>query len=395
VVALVLTACGQGLATETNDPAPGEVLLVQTNDGLEAVSTAAGSAATTFPGGILSPRSDVLVSTEQSGNSTTLRRFDLTGKELGHAQVSGVVAARVISPSGRLVAATESEVAGASPYVPVGRSRTRVAVADAAGRVREYDLRGNFEPEAFSTDDGQLFMLEYIPALAPTRYRVRRLFLHNGLVRRIGRLKTAAPNQMQGTGRTQVYSPYGNELYTLYTQQEHAGHEEEVIQGENAFVHLLNLDDGWTHCIDLPSSFGSGRATASAIAITPDGSHLFVVDWTNGVVADAEPAKQKVTRSESIDFGSPDEQTFARANATRLYVAGGSEIVIVDSGDLSEIDRWSMDEEITGFTMNDDGNRLYVAVAGRVDVIDTATGAVVRTVETPGVLGLAHVEPPA
>jgi hypothetical protein len=128
------------------------------------------------------------------------------------------------------------------------------------------------------------------------------------------------------------------------------------------------------------------------MANTPDGSHLFVVDWTNGVIADAEPAKQKVTRSASLDFGSADDETFAQATRTRLYVAGGSEIVVVDAGDLSEISRWTMDDEITGLAMSADGGRLYASMPGRVDVVDSATGDVVETAEAPGALGLVHVD---
>jgi DNA-binding beta-propeller fold protein YncE len=120
-----------------------------------------------------------------------------------------------------------------------------------------------------------------------------------------------------------------------------------------------------------------------------------VVDWTTGVVADAEPAKLKVTRTKPLDFGSSDEQTFAQATATRLYVAGESTIVVVDAGDLSEIARWPVDHEITGLTLGDDGNRLYVAMVGRVDVIDTETGDVLRSIDTPGVVGISHAEPPA
>ena len=64
------------------------------------------------------------------------------------------------------------------------RSRTSIVVADPTGapQTRTFDLRGNFEPEAFSTDDRLLFMIQHLPAEAPTVYRVTVLDLKSGRV---------------------------------------------------------------------------------------------------------------------------------------------------------------------------------------------------------------------
>jgi hypothetical protein len=393
VTAAALCACGAEAATEANRSAPADLLFVPVEGGLDVLSATSGHPTRTLPGGIASPDYSVLASTEPEGDGTLVRMTDLAGEELVRASVAGQMTARVVSPSGALVAVTEPAEDGSTPYVPAGRSSTKVTVVDADGKSETFDLRGNFEPEAFSTDDRQLFLIEYIPARAPTRYRVRRLLLSKGKVFPIGRLKTAAPGQMQGTGRTQVYSPYGNELYTLYTQQKEAGHDHDAIRGEHAFVHLLNLDDGWTHCIDLPASFGSGRATASAVAVTPQGDDLFVVDWTKGIVADAQPAELRVVRSASVDFGAPDDRTYAQVTGDRLYVGGGSDIVVLDTDTLRVVDRWPMRGEITGLTLTDDAERLYVATAGAIDVVDVTTGETGHEIETPDALGVVHAAP--
>ena len=394
MVAAVMAGCGAEAATPAQRSVPADVLMVPVDGGLDLVSAATGRVALSLSGGIASPDYSVLASTSPEGDETVVRTTDLSGAELASATVDGAMTARVVSPSGELVAVTEPPRAGTTAYVPAGRSTTRVAVVDGDGRASAFDLKGNFEPEAFSTDDRQLFLIEYIPARAPTRYRVRRLVLARGKVYPIGRLKTAAPGQMQGTGRTQVYSPYGNELYTLYTQQREAGHDGEGIHGEHAFVHLLNLDGGWTHCIDLPASFGSGTATASAVAITPDGADLFVVDWTQGIVADAQPSELRVVRRAAVDFGAPDERTYAQATSDRLYVAGGSEVVVLDTADLAEIARWPMRGEVSGLSLSDDAGRLFVATPGAIDVVDAATGEMLHEIEAADALGVVHAAPP-
>jgi hypothetical protein len=120
--------------------------------------------------------------------------------------------------SGRSVAlipqrALESRHAGS------GRNRTRIVVARPdGGRLRTFDLRGDFEPEAFSTDDRKLFLIECLPGDSG-RYRVRMMRLASGAVLSVGRLTKTAPDSMRGTGRVHEYSPDGDVLYTLYTRQ--------------------------------------------------------------------------------------------------------------------------------------------------------------------------------
>ena len=392
ILALALAACGQAQSSPSRPKdVPEEVAILSTDAGLDLVA-ADGELIASVPGGVASPDYDVLVSTQERDGSTLVRRLDTLGTELSRAAVPGNVIARVVSGDGALVALTEPGAPGSTTYAPTPRSSTRIDIVDAEGATTRFDLDGNFEPEAFSTDGEQLFLLEYIPAQAPTRYRVRRLRLDTGRVVPIGRLKTGAPNQMQGTGRAQVYSPWGDELYTLYTQQDAPGHHDTAFEGNHAFVHLLNLESSWTHCIDLPHSFGHGTATASALAVTPSGSHLVVVDWSSGVVADASPDKLKVMRTETVAFGAPDDQTFAAATEPRLYVAGGNEIVVLDTTSLEVVGRWGLDSEITGLSLSDDGARLLASTSDALTTIDADDGRVIDEVPTADAHGVAHVE---
>jgi hypothetical protein len=396
VLAVALAACGQqahSSPAQREAAEPESVLHMAAETGLQLVSTTGDETVVTVPGGVASPDHDVLVSTETRSSETLVRRLDGHGTELSRWLVSGDVEARVVSPLGTSVALTERASSAPSTYAPTPRSSTRVVVARAEGPTLDLNLPGNFEPEAFSTDDEELFLLEYLPALAPTRYQVRRLILDKGDVLQIGRQKAAAPDQMQGTGRAQVYSPWGDELYTLYTQQESSGHEGAAFSGDHAFVHLLNLEGSWTHCIDLPHTFGHGEASASAITVSPDGSRLFVVDWSAGMIAEAAPQKLEVVRTAAVAFGDPDDRTFAAATDDLLYVAGGAEVVVVDARGLSVSARWTVPGEITGLTVSDDGSRLYVSSGGEVTTLDAADGEIVDTTSIGNGHGLTHVAP--
>jgi hypothetical protein len=272
-------------------------------------------------------------------------------------------------------------------------------VSTGDGATRAYNLKGNFEIEAFSTDDRQLFLLEYRPALNPTRYTLRRLKLESGDVIPIKRSKQNAPGSMRGTGRIALFSPRGHELYTLYTQQgpNYAhGPDDTHYQdagGVLAFVHLLNLEGAWTHCIDLPLPFGTGAVTTHALAMSADGSRLYVVDPSSGGVAVIDPSQAKVLESVTMNLESltkGDASAQVGSNGT-LYLAGGSQVLVLDGRTLETMQRWDMGERVSGLTVGSDAARLYLAVRNGVKVVDSATGRVIDVIRAHGITGLSHV----
>jgi hypothetical protein len=350
-----------------------------------------------IPNGVANRDFSEVFSTKAGPRKTKIvRRETGSGSPLDKMTIRGRFAANVVGPKG-LVALTPPRSEGATPWLPDARVRTTVVVADSmSGTERRYRLRGNFEPEAFSTNGRRLYMIEYIPPSEPNRYRVRILSLSTGEVSAIGRLKGQAPDQMRGTGRMQVYAPDGDELYTLYTRQgpnyAHGTPVEVSPHPTNAFIHLLNLEDGWAHCIDLPLPFGKGRATASAIEVSPDGGRVFVTDWTNGAVAVVDPDDVKVLSVAQIHLGDADDETFATTGGSRrLYVAGNDSVVTIDISSMKAVDRWQMDGEVTGLEVGPDGRTVYVAVGESVTMIDAAGGAQVGVVAVDAVTNILNV----
>lgn len=375
-------------------PTASDLLLLGTDKGTETLATGEGERSLDLPEGIVIPGTTRLFSSAMSRSSTTLAVTDLaSGKTTRGSRFAGSLVTSVVSGSGRYAALTSPRREGATPWLPDGRRETRIVIASiAGGRDRSFELQGNIEPEAFSTDDRTLFLIEFMPAMAPTHYAVRRLNLASGRVAPIARLKLSAPRVMRGTGRMQELAPDREELYTLYTQQgpnyAHGTPESSDPDTVHAFVHVLSLRDRWAHCIDLPAPFGTGRATASALAQTPDGGLLYVTDWTNGVVAKIDPSNLRVLEVMEAPFGGADDQTFADATEEVVYVAGESTVLALDAGTMRQIGRWRAPAEIEGLKAAPSGDAIYVAVGSRVVKLDADLKSQTRSWRTRGITGI-------
>jgi hypothetical protein len=284
----------------------------------------------------------------------------------------------------------------------VDRSSTTIIVAhpgDPSGTSERYRLRGNYAPEAFSTDRSGLLMLQYLPAVDPVSYRVVRLELDKGKVEDLyGRTKGAQPmGPMSGTRLQQVPAPDASRLYTLYTDQPedyakaYSGYAS-TGHGPVAFVHTLDLQDSWAFCVDLPRAFGPGDAEAKAIAISPDGSRLYAVDTDQGLVAATDTRRLKVVGVENADLGlghSGQAVASVSADGGTLYVGRGSNVVALRLEDMKVLDRWSLGGATTGLATSSD--RLYATTPDGVRILNPDTGAQIRSVPVSGVTGIAYL----
>jgi hypothetical protein len=313
-----------------------------------------------------------------------------------------------VSADGRLVALAGGNggTAGGSTYRPAGRSRTTLVVADDGGERLRLDLPGNLEPEAFSADGQRLFVLDYRPATAPERYRVRMLDLTTRrlepLVTRVKTaVRTGAEEEMRGQGRQAVYDPSRGLLFTLYTHQPDHLHTRDLIAGArdgsphvHAFVHTLSLREHWAYCIDLPAPFGQGPAARHAIALDRAGGPggLVVVEAVSGAIARLDPDALTVARTGS--FVPPAEgagEAVARFTpAGDLLVATGPEVVRLAS-DGRQIGRWACGSDVRGLVAHPDGHRVYVGQNGAVACVDLATGRTLSRAPARGLHSLREL----
>src|SRR5581483_9173174 len=123
---------------------------------------------------------------------------------------------------------------------------------------------------------------------------------------------------------------------------------------------------------------GSG---ASGIAITPDGTHVYVANATAGTVSVINTATNSV-QTISSGLGTTPVGVAVSADGTKAYVAnqGSGTVSVIDTSSNTVVNTiTSVGTSPTRLTMSPDGTRLYVsleATTGGVAIIDTLTNAV-------------------
>jgi hypothetical protein len=410
VVALVTVACtGSDAPDPTSDvadpPVATESLLLSTHDGPLVVQVPSGSVLFREPGAISSLGGAWVLSATERQDAIGLRTLDgATGEPVFTSRIPGELEARIVSESGRAVALMDPLPEGWDAAVPLPRARTRIVVADPAGErdPRTFHLRGNFEPEAFSSDDGRLFMIQHLPAETPSVYRVTVLDLDRGKVLPVfGPFKGPA-ERMPGTRLSQLLSPDADQLYTLYTSSRpgYAPHDAPVASDAAvSFVHVLSLADGWAHCVGLPKVMWDRPADEQAMTTTPDGTYLFVIDAGRDIVAAVHTGSLEV-RTTPVDLPfdgaigwtsaqiSPDGGTLYVAvsgddNALASAGDDGSTVAALDARTFEVLDTWRISGPVSGLGVSSDGATVYAAAGGRVVLLDATSGSELGAVPIP------------
>jgi hypothetical protein len=357
VLALVAAGCGD------DDTGPA-LLILPTTVGTAVVDGDTGARELLLTGSTSTPDGDVLFEARSNGGSTfvgarTVRTFN----SLWSTDIEGSFESRVANADGTRVVLGPSR---AGVFLPVGtlapgRTETTLAVVGDGGSVDELTVTGNVEPEGFSVDGDSLFVVNYLPAEAPTYYQVKQLDLATGELHDVFSVDEALQETMRGTARTQTWDPEGDRLYTLYT-----------LDGGGAFVHVLDLDEEWAHCVDLP--FGIA-ATSAGMALSSDGRTLYVADGEGSGLAEVDTESLAVTEEGTLprlgvaEAGAP---TAVAIDGRRLLVGHGRDIDVLDRGSFEALDRFEVGEPLVGVQV--EGDEVFVAQQGSVAVLDAGSG---------------------
>jgi hypothetical protein len=382
-IAVAVSILGVGCARSSDPsgsaPAPQDVLFVRNDRSVTLVRDLPDGDAVRMSGAVPALDWSAVVQASVDDRVTSVTAVDTSsGKELWAEDVPGTFDAKVASSDARYVALGPP---GDGTGYPIGRTTTPLVVlrADGSGP-STYQLEGNYEPEAFSSDGKSLFVIEYLPPRNPTSYQVRRLELTTGEVVGVYTPHEELQEAMEGTARIQAASPDGRRLYTLYSFRDAQG-------TPHAFIHVLDLRDLWAHCINLPGSFATSPQKAMAITVAPSGDTVYVADAAADVVAQVDTRSLSVARTSDVDFGvSGFPAQVAVGSNDVLYVSSGTRLLAVDPATLTQRRTWYMTEDITGLQPANDGRRLYVGLKDQIVMIDTASGQEVGTL-TPADLG--------
>ena len=307
--------------------------------------------------------------------------------------VGGVVTARVeltddVVPlvtdlDGRYVALGPPDGEPAEGTIVIGRAETTLEVRSPSGDGHRVTLPGNFVPEAFSTEPsgGQapsVFLVEYLPADAPTHYRVRVLDWATGELRWPSNLRDkvqAVDTEMAGISRDQVVAADRGLLFTLY-RGHHAGEGEDY-----AFVHVLGMTGGvW--CLEVPAALGLGAAPG-AVAVSPDERTLYVAS-ANGALAeydiDAVLDPQRDPSATRVTSGLPagDARPALTVAEHGPVLAQAGAVAWVDARSLEVFAEHALGSSISALA-GGDGDRVVAATADGVVVVEPGASPVRRS----------------
>lgn len=371
VVSLViLGACGQ----PSSPVATEDVLFLASPQGLFAVTSEDDRSR--FAGPLAVPTRDwsTTVRTVARHRATNVIANDpSSGVSRWEREVPGQVRVKVVSNDGSFVALSPLR----ERYYRDGREQTKLLITGEEHSPQRVVLDGNYEPEAFSTDGKSLFVIRYMPASNPNSYQVRRLDLVTEKVEGVYTPDAHLQERMGGTARVQAASQQGDRLYTLYTLMGNDGER-------HAFVHVLSLDELWAHCIDLPEGFAESAESATALAVTPDGSRLVAANSVTGTIAEIDTEKLALARTTEMDLGSGRE-AFASTSSSTIYLASGERVIAVDTATLGERHAWAMPERVRGLQATQDSRRLYVGLKKRIVLLDALSGKQLELIDPSGV----------
>jgi hypothetical protein len=368
---VVLGACGQPAATVATD----DILFLASPRGLFAVGTDEDRAR--FAGPLAVPTRDwstTVRTVAQHGATQVIANDPASGMSRWEREVPGNVRVKVVSNDGALVALSPLR----ERYFQDGRTETKLLITgDGAPSTQRVVLDGNYEPEAFSIDGKSLFIIRYLPARNPNSYQVRRLDLITEEVEGVYTPDADLQERMGGTARVQAASPAGDRLYTLYTLTGEDGER-------HAFVHVLDLDELWAHCVDLPDGFTDSAEWATALTVSSDGARMIAANSKTGTIAEIDTEKLTVARTTELDLGG-GRLAHASATPATIYLASGERVVAVDSASLSARHVWEMTENVRGLQATQDSRRLYVGLRRSIILFDALSGKQLSLIDPSGI----------
>jgi DNA-binding beta-propeller fold protein YncE len=360
-------------SAQTAAPVAAERLLVEGETSTDIVDTATGRTVASLPSGVLAPSKDLIVHLTAGGGKTAVAGLDLAGKSVFALAVSGEYS---------LPSAYGAAPSGFSPngkwLVLVSRDATesRFAVIDVAKAevTATITLSSRFSFDAIHNDGSAMYLIEH-PQPGTTSYNVRLYTIATRTLLPDIIFDKAAIGQydptvglMDGTFHVSVAPTRGDWSFGLYMRP-----------NGSPFVHALNVPGRYATCI--VNLAGTWRPSSMfSMALSGDGTWLYVVDPAGGTASVIDARSQQVSRSASFATRGAGDPHAASAvvsrDGTRLYASAAKGVAILQTTDLSLRGWAAPDLAVRALALSSDGARLFALSANGVDVIDAASGRV-------------------
>jgi sugar lactone lactonase YvrE len=319
---------------------------------------------------VVAPDRSTVVQAEAMTTGTRVVESDAaTGAVRWTHDVPGRHHVRVVSPGGRFVALVDGDLSFAS----TARAATTVVVATATG-THSYRFAGNLDPEAFSTDGRTLFVLDFLPAMQPTRYSVREVDLASGAIRAVPDRDGSVRAPMPGYARAQVMSPDGHQLYTFYASSEPvAGDDGDEY---HTWIHVLNVEQKWAHCLELDEKIGVNASPA--LAVSADSAQLYVSDRATGALVAIDTRTLHVEHTRFVSSLRNAYADTGYATGALLAVDGPTLFLNAASRGVTRVDARTLEPEpgviaptqqVVDLHVDRSGRALYVLAADGLFVL--------------------------
>lgn len=158
-----------------------------------------------------------------------------------------------------------------------------------------------------------------------------------------------------------------------------------------AFVHVLDLEEGWAHCLLLPDPIGVHSRASGPLAVSPDGRTLAVVDTepqtgrSSYLAVDTERLDPGPLRPVGARWA-----TAAAIDADRsLYVSGTGRVgrprvEVLDLADGTRRRRWETPTLVSSLSAEPDGSLLLAEPERERVVVMRPGGSGGRSLPLPG-----------
>ena len=195
--------------------------------------------------------------------------------------------------------------------------------------------------------------------------------------------------------------------YTLYTLPGDQPVHDVTAPGDTdrwAFVHVLDLENGYDFCLFLPQPMGQVNEATMGVGLSPDGTTLWVADPAAGLMARLDTVDLEVKEVVEVpEILDPTRRAdVAVADDGTVYVSLGWSIHEFAPDTLERTAVWQSrvgggpaPAPVDELSMSANSAVLMFTAGGRVTLIDRETGLEVATLAGPDGESLRILGPPS